>query len=137
MGAQRAIQDLYVKFALQNVEGVAEIASFGGYQQQYEVTVDPNKLTYYKISFSEVMDAIRNNNNETGGRKFEMSDIGYMIRTSGGSIWDMEDIGKLQLQDETADSVWTRAIAMVQMYRASRLAIFDLNGKGAAVRGLG
>src|SRR3546814_19740158 len=100
MGAQRAIQDLYVKFALQNVEGVAEIASFGGYQQQYEVTVDPNKLTYYKISFSEVMDAIRNNNNETGGRKFEMSDIGYMIRTSGGYIRDMEDIGNIPRSEE-------------------------------------
>ncbi|HEY9560451.1 MAG TPA: CusA/CzcA family heavy metal efflux RND transporter [Anseongella sp.] len=136
MGEQRAIQDWYVKFALQNVEGVAEIASFGGYQQQYEVTVDPNKLTYYKISFSEVMDAIRNNNNETGGRKFEMSDIGYMIRTSGGYIRDMEDIGNIPLQADNAVPVRIRDIATVQMTGESRLGIFDLNGEGEAVGGI-
>src|SRR5690606_30474672 len=101
LGEQRAIQDWYVKFALQNVEGVAEIASFGGYQKQYQVTVDPNKLTYYNIPLSKVIETIRANNNESGGRKFEMSDIGYIIKTSGGYIKGIEDIADIPLQ--TAD----------------------------------
>src|SRR3546814_20315295 len=83
LGEQRAIQDWYVKFALQNVEGVAEIASFGGYQKQYQVTVDTNKLTYYNIPLSKVIESIRANNDESGGRKFDMSDNGYIINTEG------------------------------------------------------
>src|SRR3546814_14810221 len=82
------------------------------------------------------MDAIRNNNNETGGRKFEMSDIGYMIRTSGGYIRDMEDIGNIPLQADNAVPVRIRDIATVQMTGESRLGIFDLNGEGEAVGGI-
>src|SRR3546814_380845 len=82
LGEQRAIQDWYVKFALQNVEGVAEIASFGGYQKQYQVTVDPNKLTYYNSPLSKVIESIRANNDESGGRKFEMRDIRSEEHTS-------------------------------------------------------
>ncbi len=83
LGEQRAIQDWYVKFALQNVQGVSEIASFGGFQKQYQVTLNPNKLNYYGLSTQEVVQAVRSNNNEAGGRKFEMSDIGYIIKTTG------------------------------------------------------
>ena len=83
LGEQRALQDWYIKFALQNVPGVSEIASFGGFQKQYQVTLDPNKLLYYRLSAPEVINAIRSNNNESGGRKFELSDIGYIIKSSG------------------------------------------------------
>src|SRR5690606_14173402 len=82
LGEQGAIQDWYVKFALQNVPGVSEIASFGGFQKQYQVTVDPNKLLYYKLSIPDVFSAVRSNNNVSGGRKYEVSDIGYTIKTN-------------------------------------------------------
>ena len=83
LGEQRAVQDWYVKFALQNVAGVSEVASFGGFQKQYQLTLDPNKLTYYNLSVPQVIQAVRANNNEAGGRKFELSDIGYIIKTTG------------------------------------------------------
>jgi len=94
LGEQRTIQDWYVKFALQNVPGVSEVASFGGFEKQYEVTVDPNKLTYFGLAVPEVIQSIRDNNNEAGGRKFELSDVGYIIKTTGylKSIADIERI---------------------------------------------
>jgi Cu/Ag efflux pump CusA len=94
LGEQRAIQDWYVKFALQNVQGVSEIASFGGFQKQYQVTLNPNRLNYYNLSIPEVINAVRSNNNEAGGRKFEINDIGYIIKTTGylKSIEEIENI---------------------------------------------
>ncbi|HNP94356.1 MAG TPA: efflux RND transporter permease subunit, partial [Cyclobacteriaceae bacterium] len=83
LGEQRAIQDWYIKFGLQNVAGVAEVASFGGFEKQYQITINPNKLTYYGISVPQVIQAVRSNNNEAGGRKFEVNDIGYVIKTTG------------------------------------------------------
>lgn len=136
LGEQRAIQDWYVKFALQNVEGVAEIASFGGYQKQYEVTIDPNKLSYYGISLPQVVQAVRSNNNEVGGRKFEMSDIGYIIKTDGGYIQDIDDLENISLKTENATPVRVKDVATVQMTGESRLGIFDLNGEGEAVGGI-
>src|SRR6188474_3964843 len=73
LGELRALQDWYVRFALQTVEGVSEVASFGGYQKQYQVVVDPTKLRYHGIPLSDVVNRIKENNNEVGGRKFELS----------------------------------------------------------------
>lgn len=136
LGEQRAIQDWYVKFALQNVKGVAEIASFGGYQKQYQVTVDPNKLSHYDVALPAVIDAIRANNNQAGGRKFEMSDIGYIIKTDGGYIKDISDLANIPLRTENAVPLRVKDVATVQMSGEGRLGIFDLNGEGEAVGGI-
>ncbi|RYE02275.1 MAG: efflux RND transporter permease subunit, partial [Sphingobacteriales bacterium] len=77
LGEQRALQDWYIKFALQTVPGVAEVASFGGFEKQYQLVVDPVKLQYYKLSLMDVMEKVRANNNDVGGRKFEMADMSY------------------------------------------------------------
>lgn len=135
LGEQRAIQDWYVKFALQNVPGVSEIASFGGFQKQYQVTVDPNKLEYYGLGFSEVIRALRTNNNEAGGRKFEMSDIGYIIRTTG-YLESIEEISHLALKTSNGTPVLIRDIGTVQATGEPRLGIFDLNGQGEVVGGI-
>lgn len=135
LGEQRAIQDWYVKFALQNVSGVSEVASFGGFEKQYQVTVDPNKLTYYGLSIPEVIQSIRNNNNEAGGRKFELSDIGYIIKTTG-YLKSIEDIEKIAVKTENATPVRIKDIATVQMTGETRLGIFDLNGEGEVVGGI-
>lgn len=135
LGEQRAVQDWYVKFALQNVEGVSEIASFGGFQKQYQITVDPNKLTYYKLSVQDVMRAVNANNNEAGGRKFEMSDIGYIIKTTG-YLKSIDEIGDLALKTQNSISVRVRDVATVQMSGESRLGIFDYNGEGEVVGGI-
>ncbi len=135
LGEQRAIQDWYVKFALQNVQGVSEVASFGGFEKQYQVTVDPNKLTYYDISIPEVIQSVRDNNNEAGGRKFERSDIGYIIKTTG-YLKSIEDIEKISVKTENATPIRIKDIATVQMTGEPRLGIFDLNGEGEAVGGI-
>lgn len=135
LGEQRAIQDWYVKFALQNVSGVSEVASFGGFEKQYQVTVDPNKLTYYGLSIPEVIQSIRDNNNEAGGRKFELSDIGYIIKTTG-YLKSIEDMEKIAVKTENATPIRIKDIATVQMTGETRLGIFDLNGEGEVVGGI-
>lgn len=135
LGEQRAIQDWYVKFSLQNVPGVSEIASFGGFQKQYQITVDPNKLTYYNLSVPEVMAAVRANNNESGGRKFEMSDIGYIIKTTG-YLQSTDEIENIPVVSQNTIPVRIKDVATVQMTGETRLGIFDLNGEGEAVGGI-
>lgn len=135
LGEQRAIQDWYIKFALQNVEGVSEIASFGGFQKQYQVTVNPNKLLYYDLTVNNVITAIRANNNESGGRKFEMSDIGYVVNTSG-YLKSVEEIENIPVKTQNGISVSIADVATVQMAGETRLGIFDQNGEGEKVGGI-
>ncbi len=135
LGEQRAVQDWYVKFALQNVPGVSEVASFGGFEKEYQVTVDPNKLTYFNLSIPEVIQAVRNNNNEAGGRKFELSDIGYIIKTTG-YLQSIQDIESIPLKSENATPIRIKDIGTVQMTGETRLGIFDLNGEGETVGGI-
>jgi Cu/Ag efflux pump CusA len=135
LGEQRAVQDWYVKFALQNVSGVSEVASFGGFEKQYQVTVDPNKLTFYNVSIPDVIQAIRSNNNEAGGRKFEVSDIGYIIKTTG-YLQSINDIESISVKTENSIPIRIKNIATVQMTGETRLGIFDLNGEGEAVGGI-
>ncbi len=135
LGEQRALQDWYIKFALQNVEGVSEIASFGGFQKQYQVTVNPNKLLYYRLSVSDVINAVRSNNNESGGRKFEMSDIGYIIKTSG-YLKSIEEIENIPVKTQNSVPIRVADVATVQMTGETRLGIFDQDGEGERVGGI-
>jgi CzcA family heavy metal efflux pump len=135
LGEQRAIQDWYVKFGLQNVPGVAEVASFGGFEKQYQVTVNPNKLTYYGLSIPQVIQAVRSNNNEAGGRKFEVNDIGYVIKTTG-YIKNVEAIEMIPLKTVNSIPVTIKDVATVQMTGQLRLGIFDVSGEGEAVGGI-
>jgi len=135
LGEQRALQDWYIKFALQNVEGVSEIASFGGFQKQYQVTVDPNKLLYYRLSVADIINAVRSNNNESGGRKFEMSDIGYIIKTSG-YLQSIEEIENIPVKTQNNIPIRVADVATVQMTGETRLGIFDQDGEGERVGGI-
>jgi CzcA family heavy metal efflux pump len=135
LGEQRALQDWYVKFGLQTVPGVSEIASFGGFQKQYQVSLIPTKLAYYNLSVQDVIQAVRANNNETGGRKFEMSDIGYIIKTSG-YLQSIEEIENIPVKTVNTVPVSIRDVATVQTSGETRLGIFDLNGEGEAVGGI-
>lgn len=135
LGEQRALQDWYIKFALQNVKGVSEIASFGGFQKQYQITLNPNKLLYYKLSVNNVINAVRSNNNETGGSKFELSDIGYVVKTSG-YLKSVEEIRNIPVKTENGISVRVDDIATVQTTGETRLGIFDQDGEGERVGGI-
>lgn len=135
LGEQRALQDWYIKFGLQNVKGVSEIASFGGFQKQYQITLDPNKLLYYNISVNNVISSVRANNNESGGRKFELSDIGYVIKTSG-YLKSIEEIQNIPVKTTNGIAVKVADIAAVQMTGETRLGIFDQDGEGERVGGI-
>ena len=135
LGEQRALQDWYIKFGLQNVKGVSEIASFGGFQKQYQITLDPNKLLYYNISVNNVISSVRANNNESGGRKFELSDIGYVIKTSG-YLKSLEEIQNIPVKTTNGIAVKVADIAAVQMTGETRLGIFDQDGEGERVGGI-
>jgi Cu/Ag efflux pump CusA len=136
LGEQRALQDWYVKFGLQTVPGVSEVASFGGFQPEYQVTVDPTKLTYYNVSLPQVLAAVRQNNNEAGGRKFEQAGVGYIIKTSGY----IQDVATLEnvpvLTRPGGVPLRLKDLGTVQMTGESRLGIFDHNGQGEAVGGI-
>jgi len=135
LGEQRAVQDWYVKFALQNVQGVSEIASFGGFQKQYQIALNPNKLSYYNLSVPEVIQSVRSNNNEAGGRKFEMSDIGFIIKTTG-YLKSVEEIENIAVKTVNSVPVKVRDVGSVQMTGEARLGIFDRDGEGEVVGGI-
>ncbi|MDQ8005829.1 MAG: efflux RND transporter permease subunit [Pedobacter sp.] len=135
LGEQRAIQDWYVKFALQQVPGVSEIASFGGFQKQYQIAIDPNKLLFYKLTVPQVISSVRSNNNEAGGRKFEMSDIGYIIKTSG-YLKSIDEIANIPIKNQNGTPIRIADVATVQMTGETRLGIFDQDGEGERVGGI-
>ena len=135
LGEQRALQDWYIKFALQTVPGVAEVASFGGFEKQYQLVVDPVKLQFYNISLMDVMNKVKANNNDVGGRKFEMADMAYIIRGLG-YIKNKEDVENIALANYNGIPVRVKDIGSVQMGGDLRLGIFDMDGKGEVVGGI-
>jgi Cu(I)/Ag(I) efflux system membrane protein CusA/SilA len=135
LGEQRALQDWYVKLGLQTVPGVSEVASFGGFEKQYQVTIDPYKLNYYNIPLSQVLKSIKSNNNDVGGRKFEMNGTGYIVRGLG-YIKSITDIENIPVGAINTIPVRIKDIATVQMGGDERLGIFDQNGTGEAVGGI-
>ena len=135
LGEQRALQDWYVKFALQTVPGVAEVASFGGFEKQYQLVVDPVKLQFYNFSLMDVMSKVKANNNDVGGRKFEMSGMAYIIRGLG-YIKSKEDIENIAIGNYNGIPVRAKDIGTVQLGGDLRLGIFDQNGEGEVVGGI-
>lgn len=135
LGELRALQDWYIKFALQNVEGVSEVASFGGFQKQYQVTIDPYKLVYFNIPIMDVTKAISGNNRDVGGSVYEMNSTGYMIRGLG-YIESIEDIKDISLGTYKSIPIKISDVATVQMSSDLRLGIIEENGDGEAVGGI-
>lgn len=135
LGEQRALQDWYIKLGLQTVPGVAEVASFGGFEKQYQIVLDPIKMQYYGISFMDVMNKVKANNNDVGGRKFEMSNMAYIIRGLG-YIKNKEEIENISLKQNEGIPVKIKNIGSVQMGGDLRLGIFDDNGNGEVVGGI-
>ena len=135
LGELRALQDWYVRFALQTVDGVSEVSSFGGFQRQYQVVVDPNKLRYYDVTLMDLNEKIAANNNDVGGRKFEQSDMGYIIKGSG-YIKNIKEIEEIPLKTVNSTPIRVKDVATVQMGGDLRLGIIDENGQGEKVGGI-
>jgi Cu(I)/Ag(I) efflux system membrane protein CusA/SilA len=132
----RSYQDWTLRYAIQSVPGVAEVASIGGFVKQYQVTVDPNRLAAYKLPLSGVIDAIRQSNNEVGGRLLEFSGTEYMVRGRGyaRSLQDFEQI--VVRVGEGGVPVLLRDVARVELGPEIRRGISDLDGLGDHVGGI-
>lgn len=129
----RTFQDYTLKYALNAVPGVAEVASVGGYEKQYQVTVDPNRLRAYGITLSDVATAIRRSNRDVGGRVLEMSGREYFVR-GRGYLENLGDIEKVTVKASPAGTpVLVRDIATVSFGGDIRRGVTDLDGEGEAV----
>lgn len=135
LGQLRALQDWYVKFALQDVRGVSEVASFGGFEKQYQIALDPHKLNYYHISLLDVIKAVRENNNDVGGGVFDINNTNYMVR-GVGYLENIADIADIAVATQGATPVRIKDLGHVQVGGAERLGIIDQNGNGEAVGGV-
>ncbi len=135
LGELRALQDWYVKYALQTVKGVSEVASFGGFQKQYQITLDPHKLNYYHITLLDVIKAVRKNNNNVGGGMFSLNDAHYIVRGLG-YLKSREEIACLPVATEGSIPIRIKDVGDVQIGGAPRLGIFDENGEKEAVGGV-
>ena len=132
----RTFQDWNLRYALQSVPGVAEVAGIGGFQKQYQVTIDPNRLQNYGLSLMELTEAIRSNNNEIGGRLVEWSGREYMVR-GRGYVKSTEDLGKVVVKSNDAGTpVLLRDVADITLGPQIRRGLADLNGNGDAVGGI-
>jgi len=133
----RSYQDWYLRYALQTVPGVAEVAPIGGFVRQYQVNVDPNKLLAYKIPINAVSDAIQKSNNDVGGRLVEFTGREYMVR-GRGYIRSLDDIGKtvLMVNSQTGTPVLVSDVATVTFGPDMRRGVAELDGKGEVVGGV-
>lgn len=131
----RTLQDWFVRYQLSKAKGVAEIASIGGFVQQYQVTVDPHKLQAYGISLRTLSDTIRNGNRDVGGRVIELAETEYMVR-GHGYLRGSKDLQKLVLKVENGIPVLIRDVARVELVPDERRGITELNGQGEAVSGI-
>ena len=140
LGAQRTlaelrtIQDWYVRYQLTKAQGVAEIASVGGFVQQYVVTVDPRKLQAYGIELMGLTEAIRRSNADVGGRVIEMGETEYMVR-GRGYLRGREDLEQIVVKAEKGVPVLLRDVARIELGPDERRGLAELNGDGEVVAG--
>ncbi len=133
----RSFEDWYLRYYIQSVPGVAEVASIGGFVKQYQVNVNPNALLAYNIPLEKVVSAIRNGNNDIGGRLVEFTGREYMVRGKGyaKSVKDIEMI-VIDIDHKTGTPVLIKNIASVSLGPDIRRGFGELDGKGEAVGGI-
>ncbi|MBW3564499.1 MAG: CusA/CzcA family heavy metal efflux RND transporter [Acidobacteria bacterium] len=131
----RSMQDWNVRYALESVPGVAEVASIGGFVKQYQVNVDPNKLLSYGIPIGRVVEAIRRSNEDVGGRTLEMAGHEFMIR-GRGYVKETADLENIPLRSDHGVPVYVKDVASVTIGPDVRRGIAELNGEGEVVGGI-
>jgi Cu(I)/Ag(I) efflux system membrane protein CusA/SilA len=131
----RTLQDWYVRFGLTKAQGVSEVASIGGFVKTYAVTVDPRLLKSYDIPLSRVLDAIRANNMDVGGRVIEMAETEYLVRGQG-YLRGIADLESIVLKAESLTPVLLRDVARIELGPDERRGLTELNGDGEVVSGV-
>jgi Cu(I)/Ag(I) efflux system membrane protein CusA/SilA len=131
----RTLQDWFVRYQLTKAQGVAEVASIGGFVQTYQVTVDPAKLRSYGVPLSKVVQVIRDSNRDVGGRVVEMAETEYMVRGKG-YLRGKGDIESLVVKADKGTPVLIRDIARVELAPDERRGLAELDGDGEVVSGI-
>jgi Cu(I)/Ag(I) efflux system membrane protein CusA/SilA len=132
----RSLQDWVVRYALESVPGVAEVASIGGFVKEYQVLVDPNKLRAFEIPLRDVVEAIRESNEDTGGQTIELAEHEFMVR-GRGYVRGVEDLETIPLKVSASGApVWVKDVAVIKLGPANRRGFVELDGKGEAVGGI-
>jgi Cu(I)/Ag(I) efflux system membrane protein CusA/SilA len=131
----RSIQDWNLKFALARAEGVAEVASVGGFVKQYNVILDPQRMRDLGITMQKIRDAIRASNSDVGGRTVELSEFEYVVRGKG-YLKNTNDLGNIVLKTNNGTPVLLRDVARVELGPDERRGITELNGEGEVASGI-
>ncbi|MFZ2322883.1 MAG: CusA/CzcA family heavy metal efflux RND transporter [Ignavibacteriaceae bacterium] len=133
----RTIQDYFLKYELSSIQGVAEVASIGGYVKQYQVNLDPNKLASYNIPLQKVKMAIKQSNNDVGGRLLEMGEMEFMVRSLGyiKSKEDLEDVA-IGVSPNSGSPIYLKDVADISIGPELRRGLADWNGEGETVGGI-
>ncbi len=131
----RSYQDWSLRYALESVKGVAEVAPVGGFVKQYQVDLDPNKLLAYNIPLGDVVQAIKMSNSDVGGKVFEIATTEYFVR-GRGYIKDSRDIENIVLKVENGTPVYVRNVGTVHLGPDIRRGVAEFDGKGEVVGGI-
>ncbi|NJD22011.1 MAG: efflux RND transporter permease subunit [Melioribacter sp.] len=136
LGALRAVQDWYIRYKLSSVDGVAEVASIGGYVKQYQVDVNPNDLRAYNLTIADVVNAVQRSNNEVGGKILEINDAEYFVRGQG-YIQSKDDVENTVIKTSSNGiPILIKNIAAVSLGGDIRRGALDKNGEGEVVGGI-
>lgn len=131
----RTFQDWFIRYQLTQAQGVAEVASVGGFVKSYQVTVEPHQLQSYGIPINQVAQVIRTSNRDVGGRVIEMAETEYILR-GRGYLRSIADIENLVLKANAGTPILVRDVARVELVPDERRGIAELNGEGEAVSGI-
>jgi len=131
----RSFNDWSLRYWLESLPGVAEVASFGGFVKQYRVNIDPVKLLAYDIPLMKVADAIRENNRDVGGRTIEMADTEFMVR-GRGYIQSAADLENIMVEEREGVPVMVKDLGTVEIGGDQRRGLGEWNGKGEAIGGI-
>jgi copper/silver efflux system protein len=135
LAALRSLQDWNIRYALESVEGVAEVAPVGGFVKQYQVDLDPNKLVAYNIPIGDVVNAIRMSNQDVGGKTLEVSTTEFFVR-GRGYIKNVDDFNNIVLKVQNGTPVYLSQVATVHLGPDIRRGLAELNGVGETVGGV-
>ncbi|MFO0733545.1 MAG: efflux RND transporter permease subunit [Nitrospiraceae bacterium] len=136
LASLRSFQDWYLQYWLRAVEGVAEVASIGGFVRQYQINLDPTKVSAYRLSLPSIIETIRNSNNDVGGRVVEFSGIEYVVR-GRGYLKKTEDNEKIAVGvNENGTPILLRDVATVRLGPDMRRGLVELNGQGEVAGGI-
>lgn len=131
----RTIQDWFVRYQVAKSEGVAEVASVGGFTQQYQVIVDPKRLQAYGLSLGDIKNAVRDSNMDVGGRTVELTETEYVVR-GRGYLKGIDDLRKVVVKSASGTPVMLQDVARIEMGPDERRGITELNGEGEVVSGI-